>query len=64
MTSHRPRIRARKYIWRDQSGNETPGISLWGRNLAAHLTYDEARHLADKLHDLVDAASHTTTESE
>ncbi|WP_422757263.1 hypothetical protein [Paenarthrobacter sp. C1] len=63
MTNRRPSIRVRKYTWRDQAGNETPGISLWGRDLAAHLTYDEARRLADKLHDLVDAAS-TITESD
>ncbi|MFJ6453781.1 hypothetical protein [Paenarthrobacter sp. NPDC091669] len=63
MSDNRPHIRARKYAWKDKAGNETPGISLWGRNLAAHLTYDEARRLADKLHDLVDA-NNPTTESE
>lgn len=63
MSGNRPHIRARKYVWKDKAGNETPGISLWGRNLAAHLTYDEARCLADKLHDLADAAG-TPTESE
>ncbi|WP_275777921.1 hypothetical protein [Paenarthrobacter sp. Y-19] len=59
----RPYVKVREYTWKDRSGREVPGLSLWRRNLVAHLTYDEARDLADKLHDLVDAASHTTTES-
>lgn len=60
MTSKRPYVKVRKYSWKDRSGEIIPGVSLWGRNLVAHLTYDEARSLADRLHDLVDAHSSTT----
>ncbi|MFE4078527.1 hypothetical protein [Paenarthrobacter sp. YIM B13468] len=55
--NRRPYVKVRKYCWKDRSGEIIPGVSLWGRNLVAHLTYDEARHLADRLHDLVDTAN-------
>ena len=61
--NRRPYVKVRKYTWKDRAGNEVPGLSLWGRNLVAHLTYDEARSLADRLHDLVDANT-PATESE
>jgi hypothetical protein len=55
-TIKRPAVRARNWAWKDHDRNETPGIALWGsKGLTAHLTYTEARTLADALHDLVDA---------
>lgn len=55
--THRPTAEARPYYWKDRDQNQTPGIALWGRKgLTAHLTYQEARSLADRIHDLVDAA--------
>lgn len=57
----RPRLTARPYAWRDKDRTETPGIAIWHRKgLAGHLTYSEARALADRLHDLADAAGSGT----
>ena len=42
------------------TGKVTPGIKLGGSGgIAAHLTADEARELADKLHDLADQLDST-----
>lgn len=53
----RPGVKPKPWIWRDEQRNETPGIALNHRakGLVAHLTYTEARTLADRLHDLCDA---------
>lgn len=52
---NRPSLNARYWGWRDPEGNEAPGVGLFrGRDLKAHLTYTEARKLADKLHDMAD----------
>lgn len=54
-TMSRPYLNVRRWEWRDQDGNATPGIGLWrGKSLKAHLTPDEARQLADTLHDHAD----------
>lgn len=52
----RPSLNVRNWIWKDKARNETPGIGLltWAGQLKAHLTPDEARALADKLHDMAD----------
>lgn len=53
----RPYLKARTYIWLDADGSATPGVALMqGRTVRAHLTPDEARTLADRIHDLTDAA--------
>lgn len=53
----RPYLKARAYIWLDADGTGTPGVALMqGRTIRAHLTPDEARTLADRIHDLTDAA--------
>lgn len=45
----------RKWTWKHKDDTETPGIGIFqGRNLIAHLTPDEARAMADQLHDLAD----------
>lgn len=57
LTPNRPYLTTRYWEWRDEEGNATPGIGLFrGRSLHAHLTYEEARRAADRMHDLVDAA--------
>lgn len=66
----RPTVQPRPYAWKAKDRSETPGIALWGKNgLTAHLTPLEARILADRLHDLADAAGNPepklpTTEAE
>lgn len=49
--------------WTDRkTGEQTPGISMGGASgLAAHLTPDEARTLADQLHDLAEQIESETT---
>ncbi len=55
--SYRPYVKARPYTWLTPDGTGTPGVALMqGKTVRAHLTADEARNLADKLHDLTDAA--------
>lgn len=55
LTTHRPGLKPRFWVWRDLDRNETPGIALWGKNgLTAHLESEQARKLADKLHDMAD----------
>lgn len=54
--TRRPYLTARPYTWKSKD-TETPGIGLmYGGQIRAHLTPEEARTLADRLHDLVDAA--------
>lgn len=55
-TPTRPALTARYWTWKDHDRNETPGVGLWSGNgrLKAHLTYAEARALADQLHDMAD----------
>ncbi|MDE8668000.1 hypothetical protein PY310_05305 [Pseudarthrobacter sp. H3Y2-7] len=51
----RPGVTPRYYAWKDNCKADTRGIALWGKTgLIAHLTYTEARRLADKLHDMAD----------
>ncbi|MBT1001183.1 hypothetical protein KIH31_01095 [Paenarthrobacter sp. DKR-5] len=55
MTAQRPTVKPRLWIWKDGPWRETRGIGLFrGQDLAAHLKPDEARVLADALHDLAD----------
>ncbi|WPU08083.1 hypothetical protein SMD14_13005 [Pseudarthrobacter oxydans] len=52
---YRPYLVPRMWSWKDTERNTTPGIGLFrGQELKAHLTPDEARALADKLHDMAD----------
>jgi hypothetical protein len=61
----RPGVKARTWAWKAKDKTETPGIALWGRKgLTAHLTYNEARTLADSIHDLCDAAGTPATSTE
>lgn len=66
----RPYLTARKRVWIDPDGTRTPGVGLMrGADVHAHLTPVEARTLADRLHDLADAAGNPepklpTTEAE
>ncbi|GAA1363032.1 hypothetical protein GCM10009596_23480 [Arthrobacter rhombi] len=55
--TRRPGVKPKPWTWRDEQRNETPGIALTNRakGLVSHLTYPEARTLADQLHDLCDA---------
>lgn len=51
----RPTIRVTRYIWLDPDRHGLRGIALRrGNHILAHYTADEARHLADTLHDLAD----------
>ncbi|MET3718322.1 hypothetical protein [Arthrobacter sp. UYEF21] len=56
--THRPYLTARPYVWLAADGTGTPGVALMNgrRRIKAHLNADEARTLADTLHDLIDAA--------
>lgn len=56
-TGFRPQAKVRPYEWVDsKTQKRTPGIALLRRRtVLAHLTADEARSLADKLHDMADA---------
>lgn len=55
--TRRPRLTPRPYTWKNRDQTETAGIGLMrGAQIQAHMTFSEARTLADRLHDLVDAA--------
>lgn len=57
----RPYLIVRRWTWKDAAGNETPGIGLmYGTSVKGHLTVTEARTMADRLHDLADAADNGT----
>jgi hypothetical protein len=61
----RPRIQVRYWTWRSPDQTETPGIGLFnGNRIQAHLTADQARNLADKLHDFADRLAANTNEKE
>jgi len=54
-TNFRPTARARTYTWLDRDGTRTRGVALKHRDkILAHMTPEEARALADRLHDLAD----------
>lgn len=54
--TQRPRLKARQWTWKDRDGSQTPGVGIIGRRgLVGHLTPTEARTLADRIHDLLDA---------
>lgn len=51
----RPFLSIKRYAWKDPDGTETPGVALkYGAQIKAHLTPEECRAMADKLHDLAD----------
>jgi hypothetical protein len=55
--NRRPYVKVRRWEWRDADGIKTPGVGiLRGQAVVAHLTPDEARRMADRLHDMADAA--------
>lgn len=66
----RPYVTVKKWAWFESGGTRIPGIGLMrGGAVCAHLTPVEARTLADRLHDLADAAGNPepklpTTEAE
>lgn len=51
----RPTVTPRRWTWKRGNAGDLVGIGLFkaGR-VTAHLTYAEARALADQLHDMVD----------
>lgn len=53
---HRPYIsRVHIRAWHDKDHGTTPGIALQqGSRITAHLTADEAKHLADQLVDMAE----------
>lgn len=58
--TRRPMLKARTWTWKDAGQPDRPGIGLFLRNdLRGHLTTDEARELADTLHDLADQIEET-----
>jgi hypothetical protein len=53
--NRRPYVKVRGWEWRGAGGTKTPGVGiLRGQALVAHLTPAEARHMADRLHDMAD----------
>lgn len=57
--SHRPGFRPkatiRKRTWVDLNGTRTPGIAIMhAGKVLAHMSAEEARAIADKIHDLAD----------
>lgn len=51
----RPQAKLHKRPWLDKDGTRTPGIALMhGAKVIAHMTPDEARAIADRLHDYAD----------
>ena len=58
---HRPSLRLQRWAWRSPGAPDLPGIGLFrGTRTQAHLTPDEARTLADKLHDMADRLEEET----
>ncbi|MEW1986387.1 hypothetical protein [Pseudarthrobacter oxydans] len=52
----RPYLKPKLYTWKAEDKTETPGVALMnGTQIRAHMTYTEARTLADRIHDLCDA---------
>lgn len=56
------RVHVRPYVWLN-GDRRHPGIGvLSGPRILAHLNADQARHLADQLHDLADDLDRTNPE--
>lgn len=54
--TRRPYLHVRRYTWREPPQPEEDGVALLNQyGVQAHLTWMEARTLADRLHDLADA---------
>lgn len=54
-TRKRPFLKIKRRAWAHQDGTTTPGLVLHqAGKVYAHLTPEEARTLADKLHDYAD----------
>lgn len=54
-TKKRPYLNIRRRTWAHEDGSLTPGLALHqAGKVYAHLTADEARAMADKLHDYAD----------
>ena len=50
-----PYLKPRPWLWKHPNGSTTAGIGLFrGADLKAHLTPDQARAMADNLHDMAD----------
>ncbi|BCT76932.1 hypothetical protein SCMU_27740 [Sinomonas cyclohexanicum] len=61
--THRRPVTADHYVWGRNEPTPQPGIAIKrGGYIVAHLGYDDARSLADSIHDLVD--EHETEEQE
>lgn len=51
----RPYLKIRRWTWLNDDGSKTPGVALHKTGeVLAHLTPEEARAVADKLHDYAD----------
>lgn len=54
-TVYRPKVKVRPRVWKNGDGTELPGVAIYGgAGLQAHLTPNQARAMADRLHDLAD----------
>ncbi|QHK18818.1 hypothetical protein GU243_02420 [Pseudarthrobacter psychrotolerans] len=61
----RPWLLAKPVTWKARDQIRIPGIGLFRRDaMQAHLTPDEARALADRLHDMADRVDSATTSKE
>lgn len=57
----RPQPNIRKRTWVDLDGSRTPGIAIMhAGKVLAHMSREEARAIADQIHDLADQLEHTT----
>lgn len=53
--SRYPRVGVRPWVWRMPGEPDRPGLGLFrGARFLLHLTHDQARTLADQLHDHAD----------
>ena len=60
-TRRRAYAYVRPWTWKHEDRTETPGVGIFrGRDLIAHLTPDEARTMADQLHDQADRTEQET----
>jgi hypothetical protein len=53
-----PKLRIRVWTWDRGTPREIPGIGLYGPGgqVIAHLSYQQAREAADRIHDFCDKA--------